>query len=58
MAREQAFTASVEAHNAVEAEDVAENFCEAMGSERWDALSEHVHKTFEAEPAGGGRRRS
>lgn len=56
MAREQSFTANIEAHDAAEAEIVAENFCEAMGSERWDALSEHVHKTFEAEPAGGGRR--
>lgn len=57
MAREQSFTANVEAHNAAEAEIVAENFCEAMGSARWDAFSEHVHKTFEAEPQGGGRRR-
>lgn len=58
VAREQSFTVNVEAHHAVEAEDVAENFCEAMGSARWDALSEHVHKTFEAEPTGGGRRKS
>lgn len=56
VAREQSFTASVEAHDVTEAERVAENFCEAMGSERWDALAEHAHKTFEAEPAGNGRR--
>lgn len=38
----------VVAHDAREAEIVAENFCEAMSGERWQALAKHVHKKFEA----------
>ena len=49
---ELSFSMSVEAHDAAEARIVAENFCEAMGGEKWQELAENVHKTFESEPLG------
>jgi hypothetical protein len=38
----------VVAHDAREAELIAENFCEEMRGERWQTLAAHVHKKFEA----------
>lgn len=52
VAREQSFTVNVAAHDAAEAELVAENFCARICPDRWDELTENVHKTFEAEPKG------
>lgn len=53
---ETAFYAFVEAHNAMEAEVVAENWCRKSDKERddglfWDAEATHKHLKFEAEGA-------
>lgn len=49
VAKEYSFTMEVEAHDGAEARDIAENFCEAMGGARWNALAENAHMTFEGE---------
>ena len=48
-AKEYSFTMEIEAHDAAEAKVIAENFCEAMGGARWNALAENAHMTFEGE---------
>lgn len=53
---EMAFYAFIEAHNAEEAEIVAENWCRESDKERddglfWDSEATHKHSTFEAEEA-------
>lgn len=48
-AKEYSFTVEVEAHHVAEAKLIAENFCEAMGGDRWAALAENSHMTFEGE---------
>ena len=45
---EFAIPMEVVAHDAREAELVADHFCKAMGGERWQALADHVHMKFEA----------
>lgn len=51
-AAEFAVPMEVVAHDAREAELIAENFCEEMRGEHWHALAKHVHKKFEATRAG------
>lgn len=46
---ELAFYLEVEAHDAKEAQLLAENYCEKISPERWFELSEHVHKTLEGD---------
>lgn len=53
---ETAFYAFVEAHNAMEAEVVAENWCRESDAKRddglfWDSEATYKHSTFEAEEA-------
>lgn len=53
---ETAFYAFVEAHNATEAEVVAENWCRQSDKERedglfWESEATYKHSTFEAEEA-------
>ena len=53
---ETAFYAFVEAHNADEAELVAENWCRESGAKRddglfWESEATYRHSTFEAEEA-------
>ena len=53
---ETAFYAFVEAHNADEAELVAENWCRESGEKRddglfWESEATYKHSTFEAEEA-------
>lgn len=53
---EMAFYAFVEAHDAAEAEIVAENWCRESDRERddglfWDSEASYKHATFEAEEA-------
>lgn len=53
---ETAFYAIVEAHNAKEAEVVAENWCRESDAKRddglfWDSEATYKHSTFEAEEA-------
>ena len=52
--QETAFYALIEAHDAAEAEVVAENWCRESETERggvlfWDLEATHKHSTFEAE---------